>query len=116
MRLEEDAQPSLALERLRKQYIKKGYTDFRIGRRLDKIGVRTEVTAQWALRGAKEGRDFALFTDTLSKGTFDVTTAEHRNIKGITPRHNLQDSMTAMDLALNSLAETAAATLHQSRQ
>lgn len=114
-RLREEAQPSLAVERLRGLYRKKGYADQWIERRLEKIGVRTVVTTEWSMRGAREDRDFAVLTDTLSTGTFDITTSEHKAIKGLTARQNLQDSMTVMELALSSLAEATAATLHQER-
>jgi DNA-damage-inducible protein D len=114
-RLREEAQPSLAVERLRALYRKKGYADQWIERRLEKIGVRTVVTTEWSVRGAREDRDFAVLTDTLSTGTFDITTSEHKAVKGLTARQNLQDSMTVMELALSSLAEATAATLHQER-
>jgi hypothetical protein len=51
----------------------------------------------------------------MSVGAFDITTAEHRQIKGLTRRDNLQDSKTGMELAITGLAADAAATLHQQR-
>jgi hypothetical protein len=114
-RLQEEAKLSLAEERLMKLYQKKGYTDQWIHARLEKIRARSAVTIQWGLRGAQEGREFAQLTDTLSKGTFDITTGEHRQIKGISGKHNLQDSMTAVELALSTLAEVTATAIHQER-
>jgi hypothetical protein len=114
-RLQEEAELSLAEERLMKLYQKKGYTDQWIHARLEKIRARSAVTIQWGLRGAQEGREFAQLTDTLSKGTFDITTGEHRQIKGISGKHNLQDSMTAVELALSTLAEVTATAIHQER-
>ena len=75
--------------------------------------VRDDLTIEWQERGAAEGREFALLTDTLSKGTFDLTTAEHKTVKGLKPRLNLRDSMTTLELVLTSLAEATATAIHQ---
>lgn len=114
-RIQEEAQPALAVERLRKLYQRKGYSDEWIAQRLESIGIRTIATSEWNERGAKEGKQFAILTDTLSTGTFNISTSAHKAIKGLTPRQNLQDSMTVMELALNSLAEATAVTLHRAR-
>ena len=114
-RLREEAEPSLAVERLRRTYIRKGYSDEWIAQRLDTIGVRNVLTTEWQARGAREGKTFAMLTDTLNVGTFDVTTREHKTIKTLTAQQNLEDSMTVMELALKRLAEATAATLHRAR-
>lgn len=114
-RVAEEMQPSLAIERLRRMYIKKGYTDEWIHKRLESIGIRTITTAEWHGRGAMPGKEFAVLTDTLSKGTFDITTSEHKAFKGLSAQQNLQDSMTIMELALTSLADATAVTLHRTR-
>ncbi|HLY31731.1 MAG TPA: Bro-N domain-containing protein [Ktedonobacterales bacterium] len=111
----EAAESSAAMERLRAQYRKKGYSDQWIERRIEKILVRNVVTAEWLGRGAKEGREFAQLTDTLSVGTFDITTTEHRALKNLRGAQNLQDSMTGLELALSSLAEETATALHRAR-
>jgi hypothetical protein len=113
--LAELGDPSLAADRMRREYARLGYTDAWTNERLKNIVVRDGLTAEWHERGAQEGRDFAKLTDTLSRGTFDITTAEHRQIKHITPRQNLRDSMTPLELALTSLAEVTATELHQTR-
>jgi len=114
-RLQEEARPSLAVARLRVLYRKKGYTDEWIDRRIEKILVRSAVTTEWGNRGAREDTDYAVLTDTLSRGTFEVSTSEHRAIKQLPRSQNLQGSMSVMELALSSLAEATAVTLHQNR-
>ena len=114
-RVADEAQPSLAVERLRRSYIKKGYSDEWIHKRLESIGIRTVTTAEWHGRGATPGKEFAVLTDTLSKGTFDITTGEHKAFKGLSAQQNLQDSMTIMELALTSLTDATAVTLHRTR-
>lgn len=112
-RLREMENPSLAADRLRKEYERLGYSDEWITKRLDNVVVRNDLTAEWRERGAEEGRDFASLTDTLNKGTFDLTTSEHRQVKHLATRQNLRDSMTPLELVLTSLAEVTATTMHQ---
>lgn len=112
-RLEEVENPELAADRMRQLYRARGYSDEWIDRHLQGIVVRDELTAEWRERGAQDGRQFALLTDILSRGTFEVTTAEHKQIKQLKARENLRDSMTTMELLLTALSEETAKTLHQ---
>jgi hypothetical protein len=77
------------------------------------IMVRDELTAEWRERGAEEGREFAILTDILHRGVFDVSTAGHKAIKKLKQRHQLRDSMTTLELALTILAEATSTELHQ---
>lgn len=114
-RLDELENPELAADRMRQQYRALGYTDEWIDRRLQGIVVRDELTHEWHERGAKEGKEFAALTDTLQRGTFDISASEHRSIKHIGQRQNLRDSMTKMELLLTALTEETAKELHQTR-
>jgi hypothetical protein len=115
-RLHEDAGALTPAERrLASNYRRQGYVDSWINDRLRAIRDRNGVTGEWGLRGAKKGREYAALTDTLSVGAFDITTAEHRQIKGLSARDNLQDSETSMELAITGLADAAARRLHQTR-
>jgi len=114
-RLQEEEQPSRAIERLSKKYARQGYTDEWIGRRIKKILVRETITAEWVERGAHTSRQIAQLTSELHEGTFDITPAQHREVKDLPANQNLQDSMTGVELALNILAEEVATEFHQSR-
>lgn len=114
-RLREMDDPALAADRMRKEYQRLGYSDAWISERLKNVVIRNELTDEWRERGAEEGREFALLTDTLSRGTFDITTGEHRKVKHIGAGQNLRDSMTPLELALTSLAEATATEVHQTR-
>ena len=114
-RLDEIEHPELAADRLRQQYRALGYSDEWIDRRLQGIVIRDELTNEWRERGAHEGREFAALTDTLQRGTFDLSTSEHRQVKHIGQRQNLRDSMTTMELLLTALSEETARELHQAR-
>lgn len=112
-RLQEMANPELAADRMRKQYQALGYSDDWIDRRLQGIVIRDELTQEWRERGASESRDFGRLTDTLSRGAFDLSTAEHKAVKHIGGKANLRDSMTGLELALTALTEETAKELHQ---
>ena len=112
-RLQEIEQPERAADRMRALYRQRGYSDEWIRARLQSIVTRDELTDEWRERGAHEGREFAILTDILQRGTFEVSTAEHKAIKALKPRDNLRDSMTSLELALAILSEATATALHQ---
>lgn len=114
-RLEELEHPALAVDRLRQMYRRRGYPDEWIDQRLQGIIVRDDLTQEWRERGADEGREFAILTDILHRGTFDLSTDDHKAVKSLKKRDNLRDSMTSLELALTMLSEAAATTIHQAR-
>lgn len=73
-RLEETADPELAISRALKTYLQKGYSPEWVNQRLKSIEIRKELTNEWEKRGAKEGLEFAILTDEISKawaGAYD---------------------------------------------
>jgi DNA-damage-inducible protein D len=112
-RIAELENPALAADRLRREYQRLGYSSEWIKARLENIVARTELTTEWAERGAEEGREFALLTDVLSRGTFELTTAQHKAVKRLRSNANLRDSMTPLELALATLAEVTSTAIHQ---
>lgn len=112
-RLEDIESPQQAADRLYRLYKARGYEDTWINARLQSIVACDELTDEWRDRGAHEGREFALLTEILQRGVFEISTAEHRAIKAISPRANLRDSMTTLELALTTLAEATATELHR---
>jgi hypothetical protein len=114
-RLQEMERPALAADRLRQDYRRLGYSEEWITWRLQGIVTRDELTDEWRERGAKEGKQFAALTDTIHRGTFHVSNAEHKAIKhlAVGGKQNLRDSMTTMELLLTALAEATAMELHQ---
>lgn len=114
-RLEELDNPRVAADSLRLLYRKRGYADEWIEQRLQGIVVRDELTTEWRERGAEEGLEFAILTEILHHGTFDVSTDAHREVKALKRRDNLRDSMTSLELALTMLSEATSTALHQTR-
>lgn len=110
-RIQEIIDPSLAIERARQTYLKKGYDEEWTNTRIKGIGARNTLTNEWKNRGA-DTRDYAILTDEISKGTFGITTGQHRQLKGL-DKQNLRDNMSAMELALMTLAEVTTTEIHK---
>ncbi len=105
-RLEETADPELAINRALKTYLKKGYTPEWVNLRLKSIEIRKDLTDEWEDRGVKEGIEFAILTNEITKAWTGMTTKEYKRLKNL-KKENLRDNMTNMELVLNMLAETA---------
>ncbi|MBU1130988.1 hypothetical protein KJ840_02545 [Patescibacteria group bacterium] len=114
-RLEETADPELAINRALKTYLQKGYSPEWVNQRLKSIEIRKALTDEWEKRGAKEGVEFAILTDEISKAWAGLTTKEYKNLKGL-KKENLRDNMTNLELVLNMLAETATTEISQKRE
>jgi len=59
-RLEETADPEIAINRALKTYLQKGYSKDWINQRLKSIEIRKALTDEWENRGVKEGLEFAI--------------------------------------------------------
>lgn len=113
-RIQEINNPELAIERAKKTYIKKGYSEEWANARVRSTSIRNELTDEWKNRGAKTS-DYAILTDEISKGTFGITTREHKNIKNL-KNQNLRDNMSSLELALITLAEATTSELHKTNE
>jgi hypothetical protein len=114
-RLEETADPELAINRALKTYLQKGYTREWINQRLKSIEIRKELTDEWETRGVKEGSEFAILTNEITEAWAGLTTKQYKNLKGL-KKENLRDNMTNLELVLNMLAETATTEISQKKQ
>jgi hypothetical protein len=66
-RMEETIDPELAFDRAMQTYLKKGYSKEWVNQRLKSIEVRKELTDEWQERGVKEGLEYAILTDEITK-------------------------------------------------
>ncbi len=66
-RIEETEDPEITIDRAMKTYLQKGYSKEWINQRLKTIEVRKELTDEWKERGVKEGLEFAILTDEITK-------------------------------------------------
>ena len=103
-RIDETIDPELTIERALVTYLKKGYTREWINQRLQAIQVRKELTDEWDDRGVKQGLEYAILTDEISKAWSGMTTRQYKNFKGL-KKENLRDNMSTLELVLNMLAE-----------
>ncbi len=114
-RLEETADPELAINRALKTYLQKGYSPEWVNQRLKSIEIRKALTDEWEKRGAKEGLEFAILTNEITKAWTGMTTKEYKNLKGL-KKENLRDNMSNLELVLNMLAETATTEISNKRE
>lgn len=105
-RIDEILDPELTIDRALETYVKKGYTREWINQRLQAIQVRKELTDTWQDHGVKEGREYAILTNEITKAWSGMTTRQYKDHKGL-KKQNLRDNMTTTELILNMLAETA---------
>ena len=103
-RINETIDPELTIDRALVTYLKKGYSREWINQRLQTIQVRKELIDEWSDRGVKQGAEFAILTDEITKSWSDLTTRQYKNLKGLR-KENLRDNMSMLELTLNQLAE-----------
>lgn len=111
-RLDEMQDPELTIDRALEQYLQLGYSENWINQRLKSIEIRKDLTDEWKSRGLKEGTEFAVLTDIITKAWADKTTKEYKILKGL-KKENLRDNMTNTELILNMLAEASTKDISQ---
>ncbi len=105
-RLEEIADPEIAMQRAINTYRQKGYSEEWITQRMRTIETRKELTAEWNRVGVNEGIEYAILTDDISKAWSGMSTKEYKQYKGL-KKEGLRDNMTNLELILNMLAEAS---------
>ena len=113
-RIEETIDPELIIDRALTTYLKKGYSQEWINQRLQAIQVRKELTDEWKNRGVKEGIEYAILTDEITKAWSGMSTRQYKNLKGL-KKENLRDNMSTLELVLNMLAEATTTELSKAR-
>ncbi len=113
-RIDEIENPELAMARMQDLYEKKGYPKAWIDKRLRGIAVRQDLTDEWKDRGAATATEYAILTNEIMQGTFDLKVDEYKQVKDLA-RENLRDHMTDIELILTMLAEATTTKLHRDR-
>jgi len=113
-RIEETEDPELAFDRAMKTYLQKGYSKEWINQRLKSIEVRKELTDEWQERGMKEGLEYAILTDEITRAWADRSVRDYKKFKGL-KKENLRDNMTNLELVLNMLAEASTAEISKKK-
>lgn len=104
-----------SIEEIRHHYRQLGRDADWINARIIYLVTRNAWTSEIQARGVDDGFSIAKLTSMLNQGTFGVTTAQHKQIKGLQQRHNLAEHKTRMELILSALGEETATGLHQQR-
>ena len=105
-RLEEVADPEIAMQRAIDTYRKKGYSEKWITQRMRSIETRKDLTAEWDRVGVNPGLEYAILTDDISRAWSGMSTKEYKDYKGL-KKEGLKDNMTNLELILNMLAEVS---------
>ncbi|MCL2812089.1 MAG: hypothetical protein FWD25_09415 [Clostridia bacterium] len=105
-RIDETADPEIAIDRALETYLKKGYSRNWVNQRIKTIEVRKELTEEWESRGVTDKWNFAILTDEITRAWSGKTTRQYKEFKGL-KKENLRDNMTNVELVLNMLAEVA---------
>jgi len=109
-RIDEIADPEIAIDRAFQTYLRKGYSEKWINQRIKTMEVRKDLTDEWQRAGIHDTKDFATLTDIMTKEWSGKTTREYKVFKDL-KKENLRDNMTNMELVLNMLAEVSATDL-----
>lgn len=115
-RIDEIANPELAVNRAKEIYEKKGYEKDWIDKRMRGIAVRNTLTDEWKDRDIK-GIDYAILTNEIYKGTFEQDHKSLMKIKGLDKKKgdNLRDHMGDVELILTMLAEATSTEITKSK-
>ena len=114
-RIEEIENPELSMERMQVVYEKKGYPKEWIDKRMRGIAVRQDLTDEWKNRGAKTSLEYAILTNEIMQGAFELKVDEYKQVKGLA-LENLRDHMTDIELILTMLGEATTTKLHRDRE
>ena len=104
-RMQEMANPELAVDRARETWIKQGRSEEWIENRLKGITHRNELTDYWKEHDVKKGMEYATLTDIIHREWSGVTVKQHKTMKALDKRDNLRDHMNSAELLFTALAE-----------
>ena len=113
-RIDEIENPELGMDRVKSLYEKKGYDKSWIDKRMRGISVRHTLTDEWSERGVQRSIDYAILTNDIMQGAFDLKVNEYKQIKCI-ERENLRDHMTDLELIITMLGEATTTQITQQK-
>lgn len=114
-RLQETVNPELAVNRARKHWVSAGRSVKWIEQRMRGQEIRNKLTDYWSEAGVKEGVEYASLTDIIHKEWSELTTKQHKKLKGL-KQQNLRDHMSEAEIIFTSLAELSTRQIAQTEQ
>ena len=103
-RMQEMADPALALDRARELWQKHGRSEKWIQQRMTGQETRNKLTDYWADHDIREGLEFAILTNLIHEEWTGLSVKQHRDLKGLRTQ-NLRDHMSEAELIFTALAE-----------
>lgn len=103
-RIQEMADPEIALNRSRALWQEHGRSEKWIEQRMLGQETRNKLTDYWKNHDIKEGQEYAILTNIIHKEWTELSVKEHKNLKGIKTQ-NLRDHMSEAELIFTALAE-----------
>ena len=103
-RMQEIADPALALERTRENWRRLGRSEKWITQRMTGQETRNKLTDYWATHEIKQGEEFAILTNLIHEEWSGASVKGHKEIKGLESQ-NLRDHMSEAELIFTALAE-----------
>lgn len=113
-RIDEIENPELGMDRVKELYEKKGYEKGWIDKRMRGMAVRHSLTDEWADRGVKKSVDYAILTNDIMQGAFNLNVKDYKKLKGL-ERENLRDHMTDLELIITMLGEATTTQVTQQK-
>ena len=113
-RLDQLQDPEMSIDQAVADYRRLGYSEAWINQRIKSIEIRKELTDEWKRTGVKEGTEYALLTDIITKEWSGFTTKQYKQHKGL-KKESLRDNMTNLEMAFNILAEASSTELSKQR-
>ncbi|MGI4980236.1 MAG: BRO family protein [Janthinobacterium lividum] len=103
-RMQELADPALAVNRARGVWQKQGRSDKWISQRMNGQETRNKLTDYWAGHDVQKGQEMAILTNLIHEEWTGHSVASHKQMKGLKSQ-NLRDHMTEAELIFTALAE-----------
>ena len=103
-RIQEMADPEIALNRSRELWQKHGRSEKWIEQRMLGQETRNKLTDYWKEHDIKEGQEYAILTNIIHQEWADLSVKQHKALKGLKTQ-NLRDHMTEAELIFTALAE-----------
>lgn len=103
-RMQEMADPSMAIDRARGDWQKYGRSEKWIQQRMMGQETRNKLTDYWSENDIKEGKEYAILTNIIHQEWSGLSVKEHKNLKDLKSQ-NLRDHMSEAELIFTALAE-----------
>ena len=103
-RMQEMADPTLALNRARELWQKHGRSEKWIQQRMTGQETRNKLKDYWGNHDIQEGQEFAILTNLIHEEWTGLSVKAHKDLKGLRTQ-NLRDHMTEAELLFTALAE-----------